>query len=109
MLLFKPEHVGPIQEGTKTQTRRKWTRPRANVGRIHLAKTKMISRDYFARLHILAVYPERLGDISESDARAEGYPSRAAYLEAFARINHQLIDDDFFEQKVYVIKFEVIK
>ena len=26
MLLFKPEHVGPILEGRKTETRRMWTK-----------------------------------------------------------------------------------
>lgn len=108
MILFRREHVEPILAGTKTQTRRAWKKPRARVGTVHLAKTRMLSSDYFARLAILAVYEERLGDISEEDARAEGYPSRAAYLQAFARINRQRIGDDFYEQMVYVVRFRVV-
>ncbi len=108
MILFRQEHVEPILAGTKTQTRRTWAKPRARVGSIHLAKTRMLSTEFFARLEILAVYRERLGDISEEDAIAEGYPSRAEYLQAFARINRQTVGDDFFEQPVYVVRFRVV-
>ena len=108
MILFRQEHVEPILAGTKTQTRRAWEKPRARVGTVHLAKTRMLSTEYFARLEILAVYQERLGDISEEDARAEGYPSRAEYLQAFARINRQRVGDDFDEQMVYVVRFQVV-
>ena len=58
MLLFKPEHVQPILEGRKTQTRRMWPddRPRALAGSIHQARTRMLDRDScFAHLRILAV------------------------------------------------------
>ena len=108
MILFKPEHVEPILNGTKTQTRRTWKKPRAKVGSIHLAKRKMLFKEYFARLEILAVYQERLGNISEEDAQAEGYPSKAAYLEAFARINKQSVGDDFFNQLVWVVRFRAV-
>ena len=88
MLLFKPIHVPLILSGEKVQTRRSWKKARAKVGAIHLAKIKMLSKEYFARLLILAVYEERLGDISEEDARAEGYQTKYAYLVAFQEINH---------------------
>lgn len=87
MILFQQEHILPILDGTKTQTRRIWKRPRAKVGSIHLAKTKMLSKEYFARLEILAVGQERLGDITDEDANAEGYRSALAYLFAFQKIN----------------------
>jgi hypothetical protein len=102
MILFKPEHVGPILAGTKTQTRRIWKKPRAKVGAIHLAKTEMLSKEFFAKLEILAVYQERLIDISDDDAKAEGYAGADAYLEAFCRINHLKSVPDIL---VHVIKF----
>lgn len=102
MILFKPEHVAPILAGTKTQTRRIWKKPRAKVGAIHLAKTKMLSKEYFARLEILEVYQERLINISDDDANAEGYAGADAYLDAFCKINHLKNVPDI---QVHVVKF----
>ena len=109
MILFREEHVFAILTGAKTQTRRIWAKPRARVGSLHLAKTKMLSTDYFARLHILAVYPEELGQISEDDAIAEGYRDRESYLAAFFRINRIQERDRaaWLLRPVYVVKFEV--
>jgi hypothetical protein len=106
MILFKPEHQYPIVTGIKTQTRRIWKKPRAKVGSTHLAKLKMLSKEFFAKLEILAVYQERLQDISDEDARAEGYNNAAAYLIAFCRINHLEKVPDIF---VYVVKFKVVQ
>jgi hypothetical protein len=122
MLLFKPQHIDPILSGTKTQTRRFWKKARVKAGSIHLAKQKMISREYFARLEILEVYKEKLGSISEQDALAEGYPTVMAYLIAFVNIAYkckppiQNEDDlreldeeyDILTQEVFVVKFKVI-
>ena len=91
MILFKPEHIGPILAGRKTETRRIWSRWRANVRSKHLAKTKLLSKEYFARLYIVDRREERLGDISEEDANAEGYSSREEYLAKFAEINAKRI------------------
>jgi hypothetical protein len=105
MLLFKPEHVAPILAGTKTQTRRIWKAKRAKVGSIHLAKTKMISKEFFAKLEILDVYQESLKEISDEDAKAEGYNNAAAYFVAFCEINHLKKVPDIL---VYVVKFEEV-
>ncbi|WP_333782400.1 ASCH domain-containing protein [Candidatus Desulforudis audaxviator] len=40
----------------------------------------------FAYVRITAVRRERLDDITDDDARKEGYPSVEAYREAFERI-----------------------
>jgi len=89
MLLFKTEHVAPILDGTKTQTRRLWPKGcRVKAGNVYQARTRMLdASSTFARLRILRVWRERLGDITEDDAHAEGYPSRDAYLDAFQDIN----------------------
>ncbi|MEW6016517.1 MAG: ASCH domain-containing protein [Pseudomonadota bacterium] len=103
MILFKPEHVQPILEGRKTQTRRTGKR-RWNVGAVHQARTAIFGEP-FARLRIKDVHQESLGEIDEADARAEGYPSVAAYREAFTRIYGKW--DDLM--KVWVVDFEAVE
>jgi hypothetical protein len=111
MLLFKPEHIAPILAGTKTQTRRIWPRWRANVCSTQLAKTKMLSKEHFAKLYIFDRWEERLGDITEEDARAEGYNSREEYLAKFAEINVKRIKKlpyPLEEIPIKVLVFKVI-
>ena len=111
MIPFRAEHVDLILSGAKTQTRRIWKKPRAKVGSIHLAKIKMLSTDYFARLKIIAVYREILGEISDGDAQAEGYADKGDYLEAFFRINRIAPADQllWYRRPVYVVRFEVVQ
>jgi hypothetical protein len=112
MMLFNEHHVSLILNGIKTQSRRMCLVRRWNVGAVHLAKTKMISKEYFARLKILDVYQESLVLISEDDARAEGYDSKEAYLKAFREI-YKINDDAEWSatllSKVWVIKFQVVE
>jgi hypothetical protein len=102
-LLFKPEHIGPILSGRKTQTRRLWKKPRAKVGAVHKAKTALFSRDHFALIKITAFRKERLGDISLVDVRREGYDTLQAFTEEWIRIN-KIWDS---ELEVYVVSFEL--
>ena len=104
MILFKSVHVFPICIGLKTQTRRTWKTARVKVGSVQLAKTQMISKAYFARLKVLAVYQERLGDMTEQDAYDEGGYTLEGYKETFERI-YGFYDPDLL---VYVVKFETI-
>ena len=110
MILFKPEHVQLILDGFKTQTRRIWKRKRCNVGSFHLAKTKMLSKEYFARLKILRVWQERLGNISLIDARSEGYHDEEAYYFAFFKINkiYPKNYDNWLDMVVWCVEFEVV-
>ena len=66
----------------------------------------MLSKEYFTRLEILAVYQEKLVDISEEDARAEGYPNSLTYLQKFREINKMKgIPIDLM---VWAVKFQVV-
>lgn len=106
MLLFKPEHVGPILRGEKTQTRRAWIkRSHARIGGIHKAKTKMLSRGYFALIKILGVRQERLGDITEEDAKAEGGYTIETFRQKWVEINGSWDPD----QLVFVVSFRVVQ
>lgn len=104
MILFQHQHIFPILIGLKTQTRRTWKKARVKVGSTQQAKTELISKHYFAQLKVLAVYQERLGDITEHDAYDEGGYTLESYKEVFQRIYGDW-DDNLV---VWVVKFEVI-
>lgn len=102
MILFKPEHVDLILAGEKTETRR-LGKKRWNVGAVHLCGTKLFGGT-FARVKILDVYEERLGDMGQTDIAAEGYAGKD-YKAAWERINKKPWDDD---EVVWVVMFEVV-
>ncbi|MBO8160600.1 MAG: ASCH domain-containing protein [Thermosipho sp. (in: Bacteria)] len=105
MILFKPEHKELILQGIKTQTRRTGKK-RWKVGSIHQAKLNFKKGSKpFALLKIISVRQERLGDISEDDAKAEGYSSIQEYKEAFKRI-YGFWEPDLM---VWVVDFEVVQ
>lgn len=87
MLLFKPCHIRPIIDGVKTHTRRNWKSRRVNIGSTQLAKTKMLSRDYFAKLSIMDVWQEPLGDITAESAYKEGGYTVEEYIALWDEIN----------------------
>lgn len=103
MILFKPEHVAPILEGRKTQTRRMWKRCRVKVGGVHQCLTRLFGAP-FAIVRILAVRQEGLEAISDEDVRREGYETRGAYLLTFARINRLAEADPL----VWVVDFALV-
>lgn len=104
MILFKHEHVAPILSGQKTQTRRTG-KLRWKVGAIRQAKTGYKKDSEFAKLRILAIRSERLGDISPEDAIKEGYNSVAEYIEVFQRIYKRWDPNEV----VWVIDYEKVE
>jgi hypothetical protein len=107
MLLFQPEHVQPILDGTKTETRRDWgERSRVLVGSIQQCKLgkDMYKKDsFFAKIRILDVHQERLGIISLDSCQREGYDSVEAFKAVWTKINKTWNPD----LSVYVVRFEV--
>lgn len=109
VLLFRPQHVRPILEGRKTQTRRLWPAGcRVKVGSLHWATTKMLDkRARFARLRIARVWQQNLGDVSDDEGRAEGYRDRGEFFGAFASINGlQVIEAGL---RVWAVEFEIVR
>ena len=108
MLLFKPEHVQMILDGKKTQTRRVWKTQRIKVGSIQLAKTRMLSKEFFAKLRIKRIWKESINNISDEDVWKEGYSNnRFGYLTLFYKINKH--KDIAINPIVYCVEFEVVK
>jgi len=104
-LLFKPYHIEPILTGKKTQTRRVWKKPRVKVGNIYRAKTHLFSKNYFALLRITGLRKEKLGDMTEEDAIAEGAKSLTHFREIWQDIHGSWNP----EQEVWVVEFEVVE
>ena len=112
MILFKQQHVEPILSGKKTQTRRLWKRPRVKVGAIHRCYTKPPwgrgGAEPFAQIRVLALRQEKLGDITDDAAQAEGYPNMEEFVMAFLRIN-EIEDPNHLELPLWVVEFEVCR
>ena len=104
MILFRTEHIAPILAGVKTQTRRAGDK-RWNVGAIHQCKTTLFSPDPpFARVRILDVRRQRLGEMSRSEVLAEGYQTWPQYIAALSRINSREFAPG---DEVWVVTFEL--
>jgi len=108
MILFREEHVAPILDGRKTQTRR-LGRKRWNVGSVHACYTKLpFTRGgamSFCDVRILDVRQEHLRSISHEDALAEGYTGVGTFLYAFYEINRLALDAD---PLVWVVEFGLL-
>lgn len=107
-MLFQPEHLKLIKKGKKTQTRRIWKRKMVKEGGVYAAHNS--EKGIFQRkedapffIRVKKVWKEQLGDISESDAIAEGAKNR----EEFKRVWKQINGSWDPEQEVFVVKFEV--
>lgn len=105
-MLFKPEHIDKIRAGEKTVTRRDWERPQVREGGVYMATTEMFTSHDEADCYIRVTdhYTERLGDISEEQARREGRYSLEEFREAWERINGDW-DPDL---EVHVVEFEYV-
>jgi hypothetical protein len=105
VILFRPEHVQPILDGRKTQTRRLGDK-RWNVGATHQLTTRLFDpAAVFARALIRDVRRELLHDLTSEAALAEGYADRAAFFVAFHAINRTTPKDN---PLVWVVEFEVM-
>ena len=101
-MLFKQEHKEMILNGTKTATRRIWKKPRVKVGGIYKCKTKMLSKDYFAKIEVVKLYQQKLIEMNDNDAFKEGYYFKD-FVEIWKKINGKWNGD----QEVYVIEFKL--
>ena len=108
MLLFKPEHVPMILDGTKNVTRRFWKKRRAVPGSLHQARTGLFGKP-FAKLRITEVYREKVTAITNEDIKNEGYGGRNEYLDVLMEINKGKFETewDFLQSPVWVVRFKV--
>ena len=110
MILFKPDSKEKILAGTKWQTRKLWSRPRAKVGSEHLIylRPPMTGEKPFARILIQRVWQQALGEITAEEAQAEGFDSIEDFLESFRKINGRKIPRELGGVVVYAVEFRLL-
>jgi hypothetical protein len=74
---------------------------------VQKAKTKMLSKEFFAELYIEKVYKQRLGDMTDDDAYKEGGYTLEEYKEKWNEIYTNSPWDD--DREVWVVEFHVVK
>ena len=107
-MIFKPELVEKILEGSKTETRRVM-KPGETECRYEPARDYALQpgrgRRAVGRIAIIEVRRERLGEITHEGALREGFPTVRAFLDYWRRL-HGGVDP---EQEVWVIRFELVE
>ena len=105
MLLFRKEFVLPIIKGHKRQTRR-LSKPRLKVGKVYPCRTNLYRGEPFALIKVKNIRTQRLSEITEEEAHAEGARSREEFLLSFRRIYNLKPSED---PLVWVVEFELIE
>jgi hypothetical protein len=100
-----------ILAGNKSETRRKWKKPHVKVGGIYQVRLGRYKKGYHFLIRVLEVKKQKLGDMTEEDALAEGFrpgpylattmPASFFFFDYWMKLNGNWCDDD----EVYVIKF----
>ncbi|MHA1595821.1 MAG: ASCH domain-containing protein [Candidatus Baldrarchaeia archaeon] len=103
-MIFRKEFVKPILEGKKTQSRRKWKKPLVKEGRIYKARTSYTS-DYFAEILVNRVFKQKLGEMTEEDAKKEGCESLEEFKRVWERVTGEKWNPD---EEVWVVEFSVV-
>jgi len=105
-MLFKPYLVTEILEGRKTATRRLWPRPMAKVGGTYPIQERMFQKKVDCPGFILCtkLYKQYLYEMTEDDARAEGFATFDDFVKGWIKINKSF--NPFLEP--YVIEFELV-
>jgi hypothetical protein len=102
MILFKRHLIALILQKRKTQTRRlhkrKW-----QVGRTYAVTDRWFGKPQ-GHIRIKRLFQQRLGDVSEDEAKAEGYESLADFQEDWKSIIGDWNPDD----TVTAYEFELV-
>jgi hypothetical protein len=98
MLLFKKKFLPAIRQGEKTQTIRLWKRPRLRCG----------GRSYIpgvGYIRITAVEGVELDQLTDADARLDGFDTADALREEIRRLYPSRLDAGY---QAYRVAFELL-
>ncbi|RLE46190.1 MAG: ASCH domain-containing protein [Candidatus Methanomethylicota archaeon] len=99
---FDPEYVNLILEGEKTTTVRRGIKSYP-VGR--LVELTVNNSTVFALAKVKKVVVKRVKELTDEDARRDGFGNKSELIEALRRIYGGIRDDEF----VTVVHFELAK
>ena len=102
MVLFKHHLITPILQKRKTQTRRRHKR-KWQVGRTYTFTDRWFDKPHGC-IRIKRRFQQRLGDVSEQEAKAEGYESLADFREDWKSITGDWNPDE----TITAYEFELI-
>lgn len=111
MMLFKDYHISQIVDGEKTVTRREWDEHYhgPNVGSVVAATTELFvaDDDVDHYIRITDRYKQKLGDMTDEDARAEGdYEDLDEFEDGYEQVYG---DGEWNPEKVVdVVEFEYV-
>jgi len=105
-MLFKPEHKEMILNGTKTATRRIWKKPMVKTGGIYKCKTKMFSKEFFAKIKVTKIFKQQLVDMTFEDLKKEGYKTTEEFIGIWEKINGRGSFEGDIEVDVIEFKLE---
>jgi hypothetical protein len=108
LFVFKKEYKALIRSGRKTQTVRVW-KPRKGSGKsgyaTYLKAGKIIKSPGLGRLRIDEIVELKLSDLTQEDARLDGFKSREEMLAAIRKIYKLKQSDD---SMCYRIRFKYL-
>jgi len=78
-LTFKRAYLPLVAAGRKTQTIRRWKKPKLHAGEVVLIPN-------VGTAEVLSVEPVELADLNENDAECEGFTSLEALIKALRSI-----------------------
>jgi len=104
MILFKKQFINAILNGVKTKTRRRGKK-RWNVGTVHQCQLSYFDKEPFAKVEILSVEERRLGEMTATDARAEGFGAMGGFLDWWLNQYHEFPSQEL----VWVVKFKLVE
>jgi hypothetical protein len=106
-VIFNAENTAKVMSGRKTETRRPASgRSRFTVGADYSVQPGRGQHEV-ARILVTGVRRERLMDITDEGARAEGYSDTVAFMAAWSRIYDGDREKCHPHQPVDVITFEL--
>ena len=106
-MLFKLEHIKMIEMGMKNATRRIWKKPHVKAGGVYPVQVRMFQpKADCSFIKVNAVYQQRLGDMTEADAKKEGGYTLEEFKKDFETVTKSTWDDDLI---VWVVEFKMEK